>query len=128
MTVAATSDFDPDHFPETSQSHRGRIRECKQKSKILSDLQTADSSRQFWKGVRDLSDAKVRPPSVTADQLSNVFVKRLNLLPQMPTHFDAGIWKHNSHLSSLIPPNTSTKGLKTNRKVASSRRKLQLLT
>ncbi|KAF9059894.1 hypothetical protein BDP27DRAFT_1430728 [Rhodocollybia butyracea] len=52
------TDFDPNHPPDNSQSHRGRTREREQKA------------------VWDLSDAKARPPVMNPDQLEETPCRR----------------------------------------------------
>jgi hypothetical protein len=66
----------------------------------------APSRAIFWKEIKRLADPKRAPISVTADELKNVFEKRLNPPEVSPPQFDSAQHKINQILATLIPEKT----------------------
>ncbi|KAJ7732420.1 hypothetical protein B0H16DRAFT_1328719, partial [Mycena metata] len=65
----------------------------------------APSRAVFWKEIKRLADPKPAPISVTADELKEVFEKRLNPPEVLPPQFDSAQHKINKILS-LMPDQT----------------------
>ncbi|KAJ7755555.1 hypothetical protein B0H16DRAFT_1540829 [Mycena metata] len=67
----------------------------------------APSRAIFWKEIKRLpADPKPAAISVTADELKDVFEKRLNPPEVLPPQFDSAQHKINKILSALIPDQT----------------------
>ncbi|KAJ7261384.1 hypothetical protein B0H12DRAFT_1013544, partial [Mycena haematopus] len=60
----------------------------------------------FWKEIKRLADPKPAPISVTADELKDVFEKRLNPPVVLPPQFDSAQHKINQVLATLLPEKT----------------------
>ncbi|KAF8194286.1 hypothetical protein K438DRAFT_1587973 [Mycena galopus ATCC 62051] len=60
----------------------------------------------FWKEIKRLADPKPAPISVTADELQEVFEKRLNPSVILPPQFDSAQHKINKVLATLLPEKT----------------------
>ncbi|KAJ6522567.1 hypothetical protein B0H19DRAFT_973306, partial [Mycena capillaripes] len=69
----------------------------------------APSRAAFWKEIKRLADPKPAPISVTADELKDVFEKRLNPPAVLPPQFDSAQHKINKILATLIPEKTEDK-------------------
>ena len=67
----------------------------------------APSTGAFWKEVIRLIDPAPVPISVTADNLKDVFEKRLNPPSSLPGSFDPPQHKMNRLLAELIPESTT---------------------
>ncbi|KAF8176432.1 hypothetical protein K438DRAFT_1607444, partial [Mycena galopus ATCC 62051] len=67
----------------------------------------APSRAIFWKEIKKLADPKAAPISVTADQLKDVFEKRLNPPLVLPSQFDSAQHKINKVLAMLMPEETA---------------------
>ncbi|KAJ6496389.1 hypothetical protein C8R45DRAFT_823377, partial [Mycena sanguinolenta] len=69
----------------------------------------APSRAASWKEIKRLADPKPAPISVTADELKDVFEKRLNPPTVLPLQFDSAQHKINKILATLIPEKTEDK-------------------
>jgi hypothetical protein len=72
------------------------------RKKILED----PSRAAFWKEIKRLAVPKPAPISVTADELKDVFEKRLNPPEVLPPQFDSAQHKINQVLATLLPEKT----------------------
>ncbi|KAJ6497211.1 hypothetical protein C8R47DRAFT_972592, partial [Mycena vitilis] len=66
----------------------------------------APSRAIFWKVIKKFADPRPAPISVTADELKDVFEKRLNPPVVVPPQFDSAQHKINPILSSVLPEKT----------------------
>ncbi|KAJ7081803.1 hypothetical protein B0H15DRAFT_786121, partial [Mycena belliarum] len=91
------------NYPE---KHRGRDRLGAIRDANRDKLLNAPSSGLFWKEVKRLADPKPAPIAVTAEDLREVFEKRLNPPARLPSAFDKIQHEINKTLAALIPETT----------------------
>ena len=94
--------------PSFPLPHRGRDKLAMMRNANRKKIMEAPSRAAFWKEIKRLADPRPAPISVTADELKDVFEKRLNppaVLPQ----FDSAQHKINKILATLIPEKTEDK-------------------
>jgi hypothetical protein len=73
---------------------------------IVKKIMEAPSRAIFWKEINRLADPKPAPISVTAEELKDVFEKRLNTPAVLPPQFDSAQHKINKVLATLLPEKT----------------------
>jgi hypothetical protein len=69
-------------------------------------IMEAPGRANFWKEIKRLADSKPVPISVTAEELKDVFEKRLNPPALLPPQFDSAQHKINKVLATLLPAKT----------------------
>lgn len=73
----------------------------------LETLLNVTSNKDFWSSVRGWTDPKHRTAQVTAEQLRDVFVARLNPPEIVPEEFDREERdRHRCQLSDMLPAET----------------------
>ncbi|KAJ7737398.1 hypothetical protein B0H16DRAFT_1228379, partial [Mycena metata] len=86
--------------------HRGRDKLVAMRDANRKKVLEAPSRAVFWKEIKRLADPKPAPISVTADELKEVFEKRLNPPEVLPPQFDSAQHKINKILSTSMPDQT----------------------
>ncbi|KAJ7631559.1 hypothetical protein DFH06DRAFT_912470, partial [Mycena polygramma] len=86
--------------------HRGRDKLAAMRDANRKKVMDAPNRAVFWKVIKKFADPRPAPISVTADELKEVFEKRLNPPVVVPPQFDSAQHKINSILSSVLPEKT----------------------
>jgi hypothetical protein len=92
--------------PPFPAAHRGRQQLHEIKERNRKNILEAPSAAAFWKEVKRLIDPAPIPISATADNLKDVFEKRLNPPVVLPESFDSSQHKMNRMLAESIPEST----------------------
>ncbi|PSR99181.1 hypothetical protein PHLCEN_2v4184 [Hermanssonia centrifuga] len=72
----------------------------------LKRLMTAKSQGDFWHEWKSIVDPKVRPSAISAHDLRQVFLARMNPPQLLPVEFDALRHSTNRDWLALLPPST----------------------
>ncbi len=72
----------------------------------LKRLMTAKSQGDFWHEWKSIVDPKVRPSAISAHDLRQVFLARMNPSQLLPVEFDALRHSTNRDWLALLPPST----------------------
>ncbi|KAJ7661612.1 hypothetical protein DFH06DRAFT_988413, partial [Mycena polygramma] len=89
--------------------HRGRDKLAAMRDANRKKVVEAPSRAAFWKAIKQMGDPKPAAISVTADELKDVFEKRLNPQPVLPPQFDSAQHKINKILAKALPDKTEDK-------------------
>ncbi|PPQ84469.1 hypothetical protein CVT26_007405, partial [Gymnopilus dilepis] len=87
-------------------SHRDRSKLQAVKAALREKLLGAETEASFWTAAKEIMNGKDSTYPVTADQLKEVFEKRMNPMSPTPQSFDADLLKLNCSLANAIPDRT----------------------
>ncbi|KAJ6458245.1 hypothetical protein C8R45DRAFT_762220, partial [Mycena sanguinolenta] len=83
--------------------HRGRHKHAAMRDANRKKILDAPSRAAFWKVIMRLADSRSAP---TADELKDVFERRLNPPAVLTPQFDSAKHRINQVLSTLLPEKT----------------------
>ena len=89
--------------------HRGRDKLRYLKISLREKLLSSDSDKSFWKTAKMIMNGKEQTSPITADELKEVFEKRMNPLNPIPETFDTNLLNLNIALAKAIPKHTQDK-------------------